>query len=202
MKNIILCALAITLLPNNYALAQSANAEQDSMANLSDFNSSSIADFETVNVISTEANSPKTEEVQDIAVPIPVVKSGPLARIIPTTTSADTNKEVIPAQESTKLSIDSQAIKRLLREHIPQFRSCYQNALDAADQPDTLKGSINLKFLITVSGKVAKSEITSQDFHSEKVHGCIKNTLEGIQFPEADKSISVNQPMNLNALRK
>lgn len=167
MKNIILFSLALSILSLTHSFAQS------------------IEDFDVVKVVPDESSLPKEEVVQDIAI-----------RIAPTTTSADTNAEVIlPAL--TKPSIDFEGIKKLLREHVPQFHTCYQNVLDTSDKPETLSGNLNLKFKIATNGKVEKSEITSQDFHSAIVQACIKNVLAGIQFPKNEKSISVNQPMNL-----
>lgn len=195
MKNIILFALAFTLLPLSHSFAQT-NASND---DIPVFDSSTIDDFETAKVISNESSFQKVEAVKDIVIPI----QGPTVRIAPTTTALDTNAEVIPVQSSepaqaaTKPVIDSEAIKKLLREHVPQFHSCYQKELDNSEKPEFLKGSLLLKFKIEKSGKVQESEITSQDFHSEKVQECIKSVLEGIKFPAGEKSVSIKQPMNL-----
>jgi hypothetical protein len=56
-----------------------------------------------------------------------------------------------------------------------------------------------LRFFIASTGKVTRSEVTSDVIISEKVPECIKNVLSGMQFPEPknDGTVEVNQPMNL-----
>jgi hypothetical protein len=159
-----------------------------------------VEDFDGVQVVSTDSTASKAEVVKDIAVTIPKEKADLPIQIAPLTTSSDTNKEVIPPQVSVP-AVDPEAIKRILREHVPAFRYCYQKELDAS-QNESLKGRINLKFVIGQNGKVKKSEIVSEEISSDKVKGCIKNVLDGIQFPETSKTVSINQPMNLSAVRK
>jgi hypothetical protein len=105
----------------------------------------------------------------------------------------------VPVEKISGSVIDRDAIRRLLREHIPQFRYCYQNALDGDKNPEGFQGVMNFKFFIAGSGKVNRSEITSDKITSDKVRDCMKDVLHGIQFPvpKGGSTVEVNQPMNL-----
>lgn len=100
--------------------------------------------------------------------------------------------------------IDRSAIRKLLLAYIPQFRCCYQRELDANNNPDSLQGVINFRFFIAGGGKVNRSEITSNEFTSDKLTDCLGYVLNGIQFPvpQGGKTVEVNQPMNLFPKRK
>lgn len=105
----------------------------------------------------------------------------------------------VPVEKIAVSTIDPNAVRKLLREHVPQFRYCYQKELDVYKNPDSLKGILNIKFFIGAEGRVSSSEITSDEINSDKVLSCIKNVLNGIQFPIpiAGKSVEINQPLNL-----
>ncbi|MBP9682037.1 MAG: AgmX/PglI C-terminal domain-containing protein [Bacteriovorax sp.] len=105
----------------------------------------------------------------------------------------------VPVEKIAVATIDPDAIKRLLREHIPQFRYCYQKELDVSDKPEGFQGVMSFRFFIGTDGKVQRSSITSEEITSDKVRGCMKNVLHGIQFPtpRGGRTVEVNQPMNL-----
>jgi hypothetical protein len=105
----------------------------------------------------------------------------------------------VPVEKIAVSTIDPDAIRRLLREHIPQFRYCYQKELDVSKSPEGFQGVMNFRFFIGAEGKVNRSEITSDEITSDKVRDCMKNVLLGIQFPapRGARVVEVNQPMNL-----
>lgn len=105
----------------------------------------------------------------------------------------------VPVEKRNAPVIDRDAIRRLLREHIPQFRYCYQKELDTNKNPEGFQGVMNFKFLIGRGGQVTRSEITSAEITSDKVRSCMKDVLTGIRFPEpkGGSTVEVNQPMNL-----
>lgn len=105
----------------------------------------------------------------------------------------------VPVEKIAISTIDPDAIRRLLREHIPQFRYCYQKELDVTDKPEGFQGVMNFRFFIGSEGRVQKSAITSDEITSDKVRDCMKNVLHGIQFPapHGGRTVEVNQPMNL-----
>lgn len=104
----------------------------------------------------------------------------------------------VPVEKISLSNINPDEIRRILRDHIPQFRYCYQTELDTNKNPDGLQGRMNFKFKINGTGKVASSEITSEEITSDKVRDCIKDVLHGIQFPSpgAGRSVDVSQPIN------
>lgn len=105
----------------------------------------------------------------------------------------------VPVEKIAVSTIDPDAIRRLLREHIPQFRYCYQKELDVSEKPEGFQGVMNFRFFIGTEGRVQKSAITSDEITSDKVRDCMKNVLHGIQFPapHGGRTVEVNQPMNL-----
>lgn len=104
----------------------------------------------------------------------------------------------VPVEKIARSTVDPDEIRRILRDHIPQFRHCYQSELDNHQNPEGLQGRVNFKFKIGGAGRVASSEIQSEEITSDKVRDCIRNVLHGIQFPRpgAGNSVDVNQPMN------
>ena len=104
----------------------------------------------------------------------------------------------IPVEKIQLSNINPDEIRRILRDHIPQFRYCYQTELDTNKNPEGVQGRMNFKFNVGGAGRVTKSEIISEEISSDKVRDCIKNVLHGIQFPSAGsgKSYDVAQPIN------
>lgn len=104
----------------------------------------------------------------------------------------------VPIERVQLSNINPDEIRRILRDHIPQFRYCYQSELDNNKNPEGLQGRMNFKFTIGGIGRVTKSEIQSEEISSDKVRDCIKNVLHGIQFPSpgAGKNVDVSQPIN------
>lgn len=109
----------------------------------------------------------------------------------------------MPAERVAVSIIDPDEIRRLLREHIPQFQYCYQSELDRSKSAENLQGRINFRFKIGGEGRVISSEITSKEIASDKVRDCIKDVLQGIQFPKprGGKIVEVAQPMSLYSKR-
>lgn len=105
----------------------------------------------------------------------------------------------VPTEKIAVSTIDPDAIRRLLRDHIPQFRSCYQNELDRTKEADGFQGVMNFKFIIGTEGRVTKSAVTSDEIKSDSVRDCMRNVLHGIRFPapKGGRTVEVNQPMNL-----
>lgn len=104
----------------------------------------------------------------------------------------------VPVERIAVSTIDPDAIRRILREHIPQFRSCYQKELDTNKKPEGVQGRMTFKFKIGGGGRVISSDILSDEISSNDVRECIKDVLNGIQFPKpgGDKIVEVSQPIN------
>jgi hypothetical protein len=176
---------------------ENINISQASHDKIAEENSSSIEDFEITKIVKTETTPLETETVKDIAVAIQKEKVDLPITISPLP-STQTEPAVAPIVNSP--TIDLSAIKKLLSEHSSQFKNCYQAELDSALNPETIKGTLTIKFKINKSGKVSDTNITTSDVKSVTVLTCVKNVVVGIKFPESDKSVSVNQPINLRLI--
>jgi hypothetical protein len=89
-------------------------------------------------------------------------------------------------------------ISVILNNHKPQFKSCFQSELDTSKKPKDLQGKVNLKFSVNDKGRVAKSEIQSDDIKEGLALRCMKIILDDIQFPIPlkGKTYDVSQPIN------
>ncbi len=96
-------------------------------------------------------------------------------------------------------SIDPDILRRLLREHIPQFRYCYQEELG---RNKNLKGILDLDFTINKNGKISAADVVAKNgkFSSAGV-GCIKSVLKRIPFPKPKGGgyVEVRQPLNFSS---
>ncbi|MFN8369342.1 MAG: AgmX/PglI C-terminal domain-containing protein [Bacteriovoracaceae bacterium] len=102
----------------------------------------------------------------------------------------------IPSDTIVLGSMDPDIIRRILREHIPQFRYCYQKDLDRTKSE--VEGVIDLNFNIGASGSVSKAGVKGSTPISTDVQSCVINVLKGIQFPEPPGrgEVEVRQPIN------
>lgn len=103
----------------------------------------------------------------------------------------------IPAETVVLGSMDPDIIRRILREHIPQFRFCYQKELDASGS-NNLSGVVPINFVIGASGHVTNAGIKSGSGLPVKVQKCVTNVLYGIRFPRpmGGGTVEVDQPIN------
>lgn len=93
--------------------------------------------------------------------------------------------------------MDPDTIRKILLDHLPQFRYCYQRVLDRSQEE--FSGVVQMNFVIGASGHVTKAsaEGVSGTLPTE-VRSCVVNVLRGIPFPEplGGGVVEVNQPMN------
>lgn len=103
----------------------------------------------------------------------------------------------IPSETVVLGSMDPDVIRRILREHIPQFRSCYQKELNRNRSQD-ISGTIRLVFTIGASGAVSRAGVDGRTRLPGNVKGCVVNVLRGIQFPSpmGGGTVDVKQPFN------
>tara|TARA_Y100000768_G_scaffold388607_1_gene385559 strand:+ start:4752 stop:6776 length:2025 start_codon:yes stop_codon:yes gene_type:complete len=102
----------------------------------------------------------------------------------------------IPSETVVLGSMDPDVIRRILREHIPQFRSCYQKELNRNSA--NISGQIRLVFTIGASGAVSRAGVDGNSSLPGNVRGCVVNVLRGIQFPSplGGGTVDVKQPFN------
>ena len=102
----------------------------------------------------------------------------------------------IPARTVILGAMDPDVIRRILMQHVPQFRNCYQSVLDTAG--GGFDGVVPLSFVIGPSGHVTKAGLYESSNLPSAVQSCVINVLKGIQFPEphGGGTVEVKQPFN------
>lgn len=103
----------------------------------------------------------------------------------------------IPSETVIRGSMDPDVIRRILRENIPQFRSCYQRELNRNNSKD-ISGTIRLVFTIGASGSVTTAGVDGQTALPANTKRCVVGVLRGIQFPSplGGGTVDVKQPFN------
>lgn len=102
----------------------------------------------------------------------------------------------IPGETVVLGSMDPDTIRRILLEHLPQFRYCYQKELEKTGQET--QGAIKLNFTIGASGHVMNAGVDGSSNLPTDVKKCVVSVLKGINFPEpmGGGTVEVKQPMN------
>jgi hypothetical protein len=102
----------------------------------------------------------------------------------------------IPSETVVLGSMDPDVIRRILLDHLPQFRYCYQKELERSGAE--LSGMIKLDFTIGASGHVSGAGVDSASSLPAEVKKCVVGVLRGITFPEpmGGGTVEVKQPMN------
>jgi len=96
--------------------------------------------------------------------------------------------------------MDPDIIRKILMEHLPQFRYCYQKILDRTQEE--YSGIVKLNFIIGASGHVTRADaVAASGQLPGEVRDCVRNVLLGIGFPApaGGGRIEVDQPMNFYA---
>jgi hypothetical protein len=102
----------------------------------------------------------------------------------------------IPSETVVLGSMDPDVIRRILLDHLPQFRYCYQKELEKTGA-DT-SGTVKLDFTIGAAGNVVDAGIEGSSALPTDVKKCVVGVLKGIRFPEpmGGGKVGVKQPMN------
>ena len=102
----------------------------------------------------------------------------------------------IPTETVVLGSMDPDVIRRILLDHLPQFRYCYQKELEMTGKE--IGGVIKLEFTIGASGHVTGAGVDSASNLPTNVKKCVVGVLRGITFPEplGGGTVEVKQPMN------
>lgn len=97
-------------------------------------------------------------------------------------------------------SMDPELLRKILREHLPHFRHCYQQELDR--QNENLAGVLDLNFRILGTGSIdnVKIEVSNAEFSRQGTH-CMSNVLRMIEFPKPKGGgiVDVRQPLNFSS---
>jgi outer membrane biosynthesis protein TonB len=102
----------------------------------------------------------------------------------------------IPSDTVVLGSMDPDVIRRILLDHLPQFRYCYQKELERSGAE--MSGTVKLNFTIGASGHVSQAGIDGSSGLPTDVKKCVIGVLRGISFPEpmGGGTVEVKQPMN------
>lgn len=102
----------------------------------------------------------------------------------------------IPGETVVLGSMDPDVIRRILMDHLPQFRYCYQQEIEK--RGSEVFGIVKLNFVIGASGHVSKAGVDGSSGLPPEVNRCVVNVLRGIVFPEplGGGTVEVKQPMN------
>jgi TonB family protein len=102
---------------------------------------------------------------------------------------------VAPQQATMTAGLDKAIIKRVIRQHVPRIRYCYERQLV---QDPALAGRVMIDFTIDANGRV--SAATAQGFHAE-IERCLVDALRAMQFPppHGGGSVRVSYPFLFRA---
>ncbi len=84
------------------------------------------------------------------------------------------------AKATVKGSLDKDIIRRIVRAHINEVRSCYSKALS---KDPTLEGKVVVDFTIGSDGEVTASSISSTTLSDKDVGTCIAGAAKRWKFP-------------------
>ena len=89
-------------------------------------------------------------------------------------------------------SMDREVIRRVIRSHMPEVKFCYERALMA--QKD-LSGRVQVKFMISPTGKVTASIVEASTLRSPTTEQCVAEAVRRWDFPKPPSGIvSVTYP--------
>jgi pSer/pThr/pTyr-binding forkhead associated (FHA) protein/outer membrane biosynthesis protein TonB len=102
----------------------------------------------------------------------------------------------IPSETVVLGGMDPDVIRRILLDHLPQFRYCYQKELEKTGSE--VSGVVKLSFTIGASGHVSQAGVEGSSSLPVDVKKCVVGVLRGISFPEPNGGgvVEVKQPMN------
>ena len=99
---------------------------------------------------------------------------------------------------SVRGSLSKEVIRRIVQRHRNEVKFCYEQELNA--RPD-LEGRVTIRFIISPSGAVQSSEVSSSDIGNRRVEQCIAQAVRRWPFPSPDGGgvVVVNYPFLLSA---
>jgi len=80
-------------------------------------------------------------------------------------------------------SLDSAAIKRVVRRNLPSIKHCYEQELRRNPK---LAGKVTIEVTVAVTGAVTNAEVISSSMNNRAVEGCMTKTIRRWRFPRPD----------------
>ncbi len=90
----------------------------------------------------------------------------------------------VPDAPEPEGEIDAPAVTRTMRAHVAEFQRCYEVAL--AGDP-TLRGYVELRFTITVDGRMTTAVAQPSNEGLRAVSDCMLGHLRGVAWPRAQE---------------
>jgi hypothetical protein len=109
-------------------------------------------------------------------------------------TGAASTFRVVQGKATVVGNLDADIIRRIVRAHINELRTCYQDGL--AKDPK-LAGRVTVDFVIAASGKVSSSVVASSDLADASVGKCIAKAVKRWMFPRGIGEAEVSYPFDL-----
>ncbi len=89
--------------------------------------------------------------------------------------------EAVPGTAEVIGALDRDVVRRVIREHLPRIRYCYERALTG--HPG-LTGKVLTRFTIGPTGLVADATLSEDTLHSAEATTCILNAVRSWEFPK------------------
>jgi hypothetical protein len=101
------------------------------------------------------------------------------------------------AQAEIDGALEHEAIRKVVREHINEVRSCYDAGLTLSSN---LQAGTAIEFVIEASGEVGEAKVLEATTKDPKVPKCIVEAVKGWRFPQPKdgKPVTVIYPFNLS----
>ena len=110
--------------------------------------------------------------------------------LLPITSSAQQNRAESGATH--KGSIEKDAIRRVMKQHIGEVKRCYEAELE---KDKNLAGKVMVRFVIGTDGKVPESGIESTTLKSPAAEKCIADAVRAWEFPKpSGGTVAVSYP--------
>lgn len=95
-------------------------------------------------------------------------------------------------------ALSAEAIRRVVRRHLAEVRFCYEQGLQ---QNPSMEGRVTVSWIISPSGAVQSSNVTSTTLGNGRVESCISNAVRRWTFPQPDGGgmVGVNYPFMLQS---
>jgi len=105
--------------------------------------------------------------------------------------------QVRQAKAQVQGALDRDIIRRIVRAHINEIRSCYNAGLT---KDPNLQGRVAVNFVITGTGKVGSSVVQESTIKDASVANCVAKAVKRWQFPKprGGGNVIVTYPFNLS----
>lgn len=88
------------------------------------------------------------------------------------------------AEEAFVGTIDKEAVRRVIKYHIAEVKSCYERSLNKLSKGQTLEGRVVIEWTIVAKGLAKNVKVKSSTVNNSGVETCIANRLGAWVFPE------------------